>query len=130
MTERIFVLNSSLDSDTISRKTKDDDEPRGKLLKSMLARKIQEWSQQSTRYISHFLRPKFHINIFRIEICVFQHLSHGIPNLAADSKNIIMRLMWTGFLLISIGICAFMIVKSISEYVEYDVTTKIREVLS
>lgn len=70
-------------------------------LKPMLMRKLTEWSMSTT--------------------------SHGIPRIV-QAKLIYLRVMWTIFLMISVGMCSYMITKSVLKYMEFDVTTKIRMV--
>lgn len=51
--------------------------------------------------------------------------SHGFPNIVR-SKNTLLKIVWTSFTLLSISGCAFMIYKSVVQYLEFEVTTKIR----
>jgi hypothetical protein len=51
--------------------------------------------------------------------------SHGLPNIFR-THNIGLKIMWLLFFLFSTAICGFMIARSIIEYLNYDVVTKIR----
>ncbi|CAF1053668.1 unnamed protein product [Brachionus calyciflorus] len=51
--------------------------------------------------------------------------SHGLPNIIR-SETVSIRLMWIIFTIISTGLCAFMIVESIMNYLSYETTSKIR----
>lgn len=53
--------------------------------------------------------------------------SHGIPQIV-QAKKFYLKVIWAVFLLVSISLCATMVVKSIKEFFEFDVTTKIREI--
>lgn len=67
--------------------------------KSRLKRKFIEWSQSST--------------------------SHGYPNIFR-TKNLILRTMWFLFFLTGLSVAIYMVSRSILEYLNFDVTTKIR----
>ena len=51
--------------------------------------------------------------------------AHGFPNIIKN-KSKSLKLMWTICFLISLGSCTFMIIKSIKDYLQYDVITQIR----
>lgn len=53
--------------------------------------------------------------------------AHGIPNFIKNEKNPI-KMMWALFFLISIGLCAYLIISDIIIYFNYEVVTKIRQV--
>lgn len=72
-------------------------------LKQRISKKIRDWSAKTT--------------------------SHGLPRIV-ESHQLHLKLMWFIFLLISVFLCIFMCTKSIIEYLQYDVTTRIRMVSS
>lgn len=51
---------------------------------------------------------------------------HAIPNIAKTTR-ISLALMWITFLIVSTGLCAYMIARNVTSYLQYEVTTKIRE---
>jgi len=51
--------------------------------------------------------------------------SHGIPNIFR-TNNIFIKLMWLLFLIFSSSMCTFMVVRSILDYLNFDVVTKVR----
>ena len=51
--------------------------------------------------------------------------SHAIPNIIR-SKSILIKAVWTFFLVISTGLCIYLIVEGVSDYFKYQVTTKTR----
>ena len=53
--------------------------------------------------------------------------SHGIPNILR-SNIIVIKLVWSFFLLASTALCSFLIAQSIMNYLSYDVNTKIRKI--
>lgn len=53
--------------------------------------------------------------------------SHGFPHIIA-SRSRVLKVIWTIGLLMSIGVCAYMLARCIMQYLEYDVTTTIIEV--
>jgi len=68
-----------------------------RILKKIKA-KIREWSERTT--------------------------SHGYPNIFRSSFHEI-RIMWLIFTLIATGLCAYMIVKSVMDYLNFEINTKI-----
>lgn len=50
--------------------------------------------------------------------------SHGIPNIVR-STSLLLKLMWATCLIVSTGLCSYLVVKSIMNYFEYEVVTKI-----
>jgi hypothetical protein len=57
---------------------------------------------------------------------IFQEsTTHGIPNIL-HKDNIYLRIFWFILLLVSIGFCAYLIIKAILDYLNFDVTSKIR----
>ncbi|CAF0874896.1 unnamed protein product [Brachionus calyciflorus] len=60
-----------------------------------------------------------------IEESLFSSTSHGIPNIIR-SDNLILRVMWILFTVISTGLCGYMIVQSIMNYFSYETTSKIQ----
>ena len=51
--------------------------------------------------------------------------SHGFPNIFR-ANNIFIKLMWLLFLICSSAMCGFMVVRSIMDYLSFDVVTKVR----
>ena len=51
--------------------------------------------------------------------------SHGIPNIVR-SNYVSIKIFWSALFLVSFSLCSYLIIKSILEYFEYDVTSKIR----
>jgi hypothetical protein len=51
--------------------------------------------------------------------------SHGFPNIFR-TKIIAIKIMWLIFLIVSSGLCGYMVMKSILDYLSFDVITKIR----
>jgi hypothetical protein len=51
--------------------------------------------------------------------------SHGLPNIARSDKFSV-KVMWFIFVLISTGLCAFMVSRSVIDFASFDVVTKIR----
>lgn len=51
--------------------------------------------------------------------------SHGLPRIV-EAEMLYQKILWTICLLASIALCSFMIVKTVSEYLQYDVITSIR----
>jgi hypothetical protein len=51
--------------------------------------------------------------------------SHGIPNILRND-NLIIKLFWGFFFLLSTALCAFLVAQSIFAYLSYEVTAKIR----
>lgn len=52
---------------------------------------------------------------------------NGIPNILA-SKRLYMKAIWIMFILVSISVCTFMIVRQVSMYLEFDLATQTRQV--
>jgi hypothetical protein len=52
---------------------------------------------------------------------------HGISNIVR-SKSLLLRMIWVISISISVGFCSFLITKSIRNYIEYDVVTRVRVV--
>ena len=52
---------------------------------------------------------------------------HGLPRIILAQK-LYLKVIWSCFLLISMGLCAFMIYRSISQYLSFGVTTQISRV--
>lgn len=73
---------------------------KNKEAKTRLKLKFIEWSQSST--------------------------SHGYSNIFR-TKNLLLRTMWFIFFLAGLSVAIYMVTRSILEYVDYDVTTKIRK---
>jgi hypothetical protein len=57
--------------------------------------------------------------------CSLNSTSHSIPKLFR-TENILVKIMWTILTFISVGSCAYLIVRSFNDYLEYNVTTQIR----
>jgi hypothetical protein len=57
--------------------------------------------------------------------CFSSSTSHGLPNIFRTNNRII-QIIWLTCFLISTGMCAFMVGRSIIDFLSYDVTTKIR----
>lgn len=74
-------------------------EKRYSSLRSKIIRRISEWSKTST--------------------------SHGLPRIV-EAKKLHLKLMWLFFLLVSISICWFIILKGVRDYLKYEVSTTIR----
>ena len=53
--------------------------------------------------------------------------SHGIPNIIRTKRTSI-RILWTICFLAALGGCSYMVIKSISEYLEYDTVSKIEHI--
>ncbi|CAF0969119.1 unnamed protein product [Brachionus calyciflorus] len=51
--------------------------------------------------------------------------SHGIPNMIRSDK-LALRLMWIFFTIVSTGLCSYMIVQSIMNYLRFETTSKIQ----
>jgi len=51
--------------------------------------------------------------------------SHGYPNIFRTDKWLI-KIMWFLFILLSTGFCFYMVTKSVMDYLNHDVVTKIR----
>ena len=49
---------------------------------------------------------------------------HGIPDLFRTDRTLL-RIIWIIFLVVSTGACGWMITKSVKDFFEYDVITKI-----
>ena len=47
---------------------------------------------------------------------------HGLPGIVR-SKHILLKIMWAVCLLGSTGVCAYLLIKSVQDYLEYDVVT-------
>jgi hypothetical protein len=47
---------------------------------------------------------------------------HGLPGIF-KAKYLLLKIMWTVFLLVSTGVCAYLHIKSVQDYLEYDVVT-------
>lgn len=52
--------------------------------------------------------------------------AHGIPGVAKSTKTHT-KILWIIFTVVSFGLCAYLLAKSIMQYLEFDVTSKIRE---
>lgn len=50
----------------------------------------------------------------------------GLPNLIKNEKTTL-KIMWTLFILLSTGLCSYLIIKNVTSYFTFDVVTKIRE---
>lgn len=65
----------------------------------------------------------------KLEKHFFEYFSnstiHAVPNIVRE-KNIIIKLMWITFFLLSSGLCAYLILESIFSYLEYKVSTVLR----
>ena len=53
--------------------------------------------------------------------------AHGIPNLMKTEK-ISIKIMWLICVLISTGLCSYIIITNINSYFTYEAVTKIREI--
>ena len=51
--------------------------------------------------------------------------SHGYPHIFRNSRTSI-KILWTICFIISAGLCAFMVYKSIMDYLKFDVVTKVK----
>ena len=51
--------------------------------------------------------------------------SHGYPNIFR-TKNLIVQIMWTIFFLVGLSVSIYFVVSSINEYLNFSVTTRIR----
>lgn len=49
---------------------------------------------------------------------------HGLPRII-ESKSYFLKITWLIFTLVSIGLCAFMVIKSVNQYLNFEVNTKI-----
>ncbi|CAF0991111.1 unnamed protein product, partial [Brachionus calyciflorus] len=58
-----------------------------------------------------------------IEESLLSSTSHGIPNIIR-SDNSALRFMWISFTIISSGLCSYMIVQSIINYLSFETTSK------
>ena len=49
---------------------------------------------------------------------------HGLPNIATN-KHVPIKILWTVCLLVSTGVCSFLIITGVMSYLEYDVISKV-----
>jgi hypothetical protein len=49
---------------------------------------------------------------------------HGLPRIML-SKSYFLKIMWTIFMLVSMSLCAYMIIRLVSQYLQFDVNTQI-----
>jgi hypothetical protein len=52
---------------------------------------------------------------------------HGIPNIIRTKRSRI-KVIWTLFVILSFGLCSFLMIESVMDYLKFDVITKIRDV--
>lgn len=72
--------------------------------------------------------PKITDKIFgELKKLSVESTSHGIPKIIL-AKNLYVKIMWLVFFLISVGICVFMIVRTMSQYLSFGVTTQIARI--
>ncbi|CAF1024353.1 unnamed protein product [Brachionus calyciflorus] len=62
----------------------------------------------------------------QIKESIIQSTSHGIPRIVA-SDNMLLRIVWILFTIISTGFCAYLIADNIISFYKYEVATKVRQ---
>jgi hypothetical protein len=92
----------------------------------LTAGNIMEMSRKEERKFSIEEKPNKlkHEIIEELKRASTNTTGHGLPRIIL-SKSYFLKIMWLTFMLASIGLCAFMIVKSVSQYLNFDVNTKI-----
>ena len=53
--------------------------------------------------------------------------THGLPNIIR-SKNIVLKIIWSILFLIGVGLTIYCLIKTVTEYLEYSVTTEVRSI--
>jgi hypothetical protein len=52
--------------------------------------------------------------------------SEGLPNVIQKDR-VCSKIIWSLFIIISVSLCGYMISRSVNQYLQYEVTTKIRK---
>lgn len=63
--------------------------------------------------------------IYHVKTWALSTTTHGVQKLA-NAKKIYSRIFWILFILVALSLCFFVIANNIIQYLQFDVTTKIR----
>ena len=88
---------------------------------------IEETKQSYESTIKQPKKEKLKIFFKITKEVLLNSTSHGLPNILR-SESIIIKIVWTIFLLAATGLCSYLCIQSIFAYYNYDVTTKTRRI--